>query len=232
MRQLRDNPVRPVNLAALPEVWRDSVPAPPDWPLHAMTDSMVATALNGFYVSAPQTVKLGPLARELPAGTLLYPNDLLSLGVIQQNVGRRPVVWAVTTGRGFGGVGEYVVQKGLGFHLQPSRPDTTDPRLDLRRLAGAPLDIPMTERLVYQVYRYAGLLEAGATKLEPTAASSAASLALPLVQLIYAYQDRAERKKMERALEYAEKLSPNPQLRQALLELLLATPESARALAE
>ncbi|MBA3556422.1 MAG: DUF2723 domain-containing protein, partial [Gemmatimonadales bacterium] len=149
MRQLRDNPTRPVEVAELPAIWRDSVPPRPEAPLHGMSDSAIASALNGYYVSEPQSVRLGPLTRELSPGTVLYPNDIMSLSVVQQNLGRRPIVWAVTAGRGFAGLGDYVVQKGLGFHLRIALPDTTDPSLDLKRLASAPLDIPTTETLVY-----------------------------------------------------------------------------------
>jgi hypothetical protein len=46
------------------------------------------------------------------------------------------------------------------------------------------------------------------------------------VQLVYAYQARGDRAKMERALDYAVKLSPNPELRDALLELLVAPAET------
>ncbi len=220
MRQLRDNPTRPVNLAALPPIWRDSVPARPDWPLHSMSDSMITGALQGYYVSERQVVRLGPISRELAPGTILYPSDIVSLSLVQRNLGRRPIVWAVTSGRGFAGLGGYVVQKGLGFHLQTAAPDTSDPRLDLHRLAGAPLDLPATETLVFDVYRYAGLLEEGATGLEPTPASAAASLSLPLVQLVYAYHGRGDREKAERALLAAGKLSPNPDMREALIQLV------------
>ena len=233
MRQLRDNPVRPVDLAALPAIWRDSVPERPDWPLHNMSDSMIATAMEGYFVSDPQTVRLGPLTRELAPGAVLYPNDIVSLSLIQQNIGRRPIVWAVTSGRGHAGLGEYVVQRGLGFHLGTSRPDTTDTRLDLRRLAGAPLDVPATEALVYDVYRYAGLLEEGASTLDPTSASAAASLSLPFVQLAYAHQGRGDAAAARRALEAAVKLSPNPEMREALLQMLeTPLPDDTAALAE
>jgi hypothetical protein len=223
MRQLRDNPTRPVDRAALPEIWRDSVPPRPDWPLHNMSDSMIATAMEGYYVPERQTVRLGPLTRELRAGTVLYPNDIVSLSLVQQNIGRRPIVWAVTAGRSFAGLGDYVVQRGLGFHLATALPDTTDPKLDLRRLAGAPLDLPATERLLYDVYRYAGLLDAGAAGLEPTSASAAASLSLPFVQLVYAYQGRGDQERARRALARALQLSPNPDMRDALLQMVEAT---------
>jgi hypothetical protein len=113
-----------------------------------------------------------------------------------------------------------VVQGGLGYALATSPPDSTDARLDFRRLASAPLDVPLTNRLVFDTYRYARLLDAGALELEPTARSVAGSLALPAVQLVYAYQARGDRAAMERALRYAEALSPNPDLRAALLSLL------------
>ncbi len=220
MRQLRDNPVRPVDRAALPPIWRDSVPEPPDWPLHSMSDSMVATAMNGYFVSQPQQISLGPLTRTLQPNTVLYPSDILSLSVIQQNIGRRPISWGIATGRSFAGLAEYIVQQGLGFRLQTARPDSTSPTLDLRRLAGVPLDVATTESLLWEAYRYRRILERGAARLEPTSASIAASLALPYVQMVYAYQSQADREKMERALARAEKLSPNPELRAALLQLV------------
>ena len=130
------------------------------------------------------------------------------------------ITWSITAGREYAGLGDYVVQAGLGFSLGMALPDSSDSRLDFRRLASAPLDIPITERLVFDTYRYARLLEAGALGLEPTAKSVAGSLALPPVQLVYAYQGRGDRKAMERALRYAEALSPNPDLRAALLDLL------------
>jgi hypothetical protein len=158
--------------------------------------------------------------RSLPQGTVLYPNEIVSMSIVQHNAGRRPVVWSVTAGTGFAGLRNYVVQRGLGFELRTTLPDTTDPALDLRRLAGAPLHLPDTEALVYQTYRYAGLLERGATELDPTAASAAASLALPAVQLVYAYESRGDSERLERAVGHASKLTPNPQLRDALLEML------------
>ncbi|HEU5040181.1 MAG TPA: DUF2723 domain-containing protein [Gemmatimonadales bacterium] len=232
MRQLRDNPTRPVDLARLPAIWRDSVPPRPDWPLHGMTDSMISRAMEGYYVPERQTVKLGPLTRELVAGTVLYPNDIMSLSLVQQNLGRRPIVWAVTAGRSYAGLGDHVVQRGLGFQLEPSPIDTTDPRLDLRRLAGAPLDLPATETLVYDVYRYAGLLDRGAADLEPTSASAASSLSLPFVQLVYAYQGRGDAARAERAIGRAVRLSPNPDMREALRQMLGPPPPDSATLGE
>jgi tetratricopeptide (TPR) repeat protein len=191
-----------------------------------MTDSMIAAAMNGYVVPEDQQVSLGPLTRALKAGSFLLPNDILTLSVVQHNVGRRPIVWAITSGKGFGGLGEYVVQQGLGFALRTAKPDTTSPSLDLRRLAGAPLDIPTTERLLWETYRYAGLLEGDVTKLESTSASIASTLSLPYTQLAYAYSARGQYDKMERALDRAMRLSPNPALRAALGELRVRGPDT------
>jgi hypothetical protein len=164
-------------------------------------------------------VALGPLRRTLKAGSFLLPNDILTLSVVQQNVRRRPLVWAITSGREFGGLGEYVIQQGLGFVLRPSPPDTSSPALDTRRLAGAPLDIPTTERLVWETYRYSDLLEGDVTKLESTSASIASTLSLPFTQLSYAYSARNQPDKMLKALERAMQLTPNTAMRTALAEL-------------
>jgi hypothetical protein len=228
MRQLRDSPVRPVNTATLPPIWRDSVRSPPKWPLHTMSDSVIGTAMMGYVVSHTQELKLGPLRRTLEAGKYLLPNEIVSLSIVQQNVGRRPIAWAITAGREFAGLGHHVIQQALGFALQASRLDTTNPRLDLRRLAGTPLDVPTTERLVFDTYRYAGLLEGDVTKLESTSASIAATLSFPFVQLAYGYSDRGDHEKLQRAMEFALQLSPNPQLRAALAELRLRGSDTAK----
>ena len=219
MRQLRDNPVRPVNVSQLPPIWRSNPGTRPTWKLHSMSGSAIATAMRGYPVSETQQLKLGPLTRTLEAGSYLLPNEILSLSVVQQNVGRRPIVWGITAGRDFAGLGDYVVQQGLGFRLQTSRPDSSSPALDFRGLAGAPLDIPTTERLVGETYRYAGLLEGDVDALESTSSSIASTLSFPFVQLAYTYSSRGEETRLQRALEYALKLSPNPALRAALLEL-------------
>ena len=226
MRQLRDTPVRPVDRKGLPAIWQGTIKPPPTQPLHGMTDSMIATAMSGYAVPEDQRVSLGPLTRTLKAGTYLLPNEILTLSVVQQNVGRRPIVWAITTGRDFGGLENYVVQQALGFALRTSPPDTTSPAMDTGKLAGAPLDIPTTERLLWDTYRYAGLLEGDVTQLESTNASIASTLSLPYTQLSYVYSARGQHDKLMRVLERAMQLTPNPALRAALAELRIRGADS------
>ena len=216
MRQLRDAPARPLDEAALPAVWRDRIIPRPTAPLHAMTDSMIQSAMSGYLVRGSQQVTLGPLTRILPDGTLLYPNEILVMAVLQQNLGRRPIIWGATAGRTFAGLADYVVQRGLGFELETTLPDTASPDLDLHRLAGVPIDVPTTDRLVFDTYRYAGLPERGSQGLESTSASVAAMLGLPPVLLVYAHASRGEPERVRRAMDLAVALSPNPALRAAL----------------
>jgi hypothetical protein len=216
MRQLRDAPARPLDETALPAVWRGRIIPRPTTPLHAMTDSMIQSAMNGYLVRGTQQVTLGPLTRILADGSVLYPNDILALAVIQHNLGRRPIVWAATSGRAFAGLKDYVVQRGLGFELGTALPDTTSPDLDLERFAGVPIDVPTTDRLVFDTYRYGELLERGAEGLETTSASIAATLGLPPALLVYAHASRGDLDRMQRAMRIAVALSPNPDLQAAL----------------
>ena len=181
-----------------------------------MTDSMIQSAMNGYLVRGTQQLTLGPLTRTLADGSVLYPNDILALAVIQQNLGRRPIVWASTAGRTFAGLKDYVVQRGLGFELGTALPDTTSPDLDLDRFAGVPIDVPTTDRLVFDTYRYAELLERGAEGLESASAGVAATLGLPPALLVYAHASRGELDRMQRAMKMAVALSPNPDLQAAL----------------
>jgi hypothetical protein len=84
--------------------------------------------------------------------------------------------------------------------------------------------VPTTERLTFETYRYAGLLQHGAEGLESTSAGVATTLALPAVSLVYAYQARGDRPGMERALDLAVALAASPDLRPALEALLESAP--------
>lgn len=227
IRQLRDAPTRPVDMDSLPDVWRHAVTARPTWPLHAMTDSVIVAAMRGYLVRGDQRVSLGPISRSLRDGTFLYPSDVFVMSLVRQNLGRRPVVWASTTGKGFGGLSEYVVQQGMGFHVLTAPPDTTVPDVDLHRLAGVPLDIPVTEHLVWETYRYAGLLEQEGGPFESTSALAASSLATPAIQLAYVYAGRSDTVRAERAIDRAARLSSNPGLRTALESILFPADTSS-----
>src|SRR5262249_23924143 len=53
-------------------------------------------------------------------GTPMYVKDILILALIQRNMGKRPIVFALTAGTGNRqGLDGYVVEQGLGFLLMP-----------------------------------------------------------------------------------------------------------------
>jgi hypothetical protein len=220
MRQLRDNPVRPFDEGSAPAIWKGLNPVQPDWKLHTMTDQEIAQAIPQI-LPRDVTLPVGPYTTTLAANTVLYANDFLSLRVIQQNFGRRAIVWGLTaTGSGFG-LERFMVQRGLGITLLGTPVDTTDMRYDFRRMMGAPLDLAVTERLMMETYRYARLLEVEGERreLESTASGIASTLGLPFTQLAFAMEQRGDTARAVQFLERAVKLSSNPALAAALEEI-------------
>jgi hypothetical protein len=215
MRQLRDNPVRPFDEAAAPPVWRGTGARAPDWPLHTMTDAQIDAAIPQML---PQAVPL-PLGKgqvTLPANTVLYGKDFVSLRIIQQNFGRRPLAWGLTAVGGAYGLDSLLVQRGLAVLLEPAPADTTDLRYFVGGFVTIPLDLPITQRLVFETYRYADLLEAPPRRLESTAAGISSTLGIPLILLGQAAQLRGDTATALRALRPAVALNPNPGVRAML----------------
>ncbi len=219
LRQLRDQPIRPFDERAAPAVWRGRNPSRPNLPTHTMTDEQIEAAFDPNAIlslgRAGFAVNFGPFTRTWPPNTYPEPNQIASLRIVQQNIGHRPIVWASTTGREFAGLGDHVIQRGLGFELLPAPPDTTAPGV-IANAFGAALDVPRTERLAWETYRYAGLLDGEHDPLETTAASIANTLSLPFGQLAAAAEARGDTAEMIRNLRRSVQLTPNPALRAAL----------------
>ncbi len=227
MRQLRDLPARPFDPGSAPSVWRDSVGPVPEGPLHTMTDAEIEAAIPQIL---PRDVQLPVGQRQviLPARTVLYGKDFLSIRVIQQNFGRRPVAWAVSAAGKYYGLDRLVAQRGLGIDLDTVPVDTTLAKYDLGRLMGVPLDVPATQRLADQVYRYGDLIERPSGNLEPTAAGMASTLGLPFLQLAFAAEARGDSLSFLRWLESASKLSQNPAMQARVESLRLSLPSTRR----
>jgi len=218
MRQLRDNPVRPFDEATAPAIWKGLHPVAPDWPLHTMTDQDIARAIPQILPKAI-TLPVGPHTTTLAANTVLYANDFLVLRVIQQNFGRRTLVWGLTAAGNNFGLDRFLVQRGLGINMVPAPVDSTDLRYDFRRMMGTPLDLTMTERLLLESYRYARLLDGPRRELESTSSGIASTLGLPFTQMAYAMEQRGDTAKTILFLERAALLSGNPAVAAALNEL-------------
>ncbi|HET9514735.1 MAG TPA: DUF2723 domain-containing protein [Gemmatimonadales bacterium] len=219
MRQLRDNPARPFEPATAPAIWRQYPAGPvPDWRLHSMSNEDIANALPQ-YLPQDVTLRFGTHEVTLAQNTVLSPNDFLTIRVIQENLGRRPLAWGLAAAGKVYQLDHLIVQQGLGMRLLPEPPDTTSGRYDLRRMLSAPLDLPVTDSLIFGTYRYADLLARGARGLESTAASTAATLGIPFTQMAYAYLGQGDTAAAIRYLEPATRLSNNPAIKQMLDDL-------------
>ncbi len=219
VRQLRDQPARPFDPATAAAVWHDA-PAPmPDRPVHTMTDAEILRAVPQ-QLPAPMAFRAGSLADTLPAGTILQMSDIVALRIVMENLGRRPIAWAITTGGERAGLGRWTVQQGLAFRLEGSLPDTTRADLDFTGIAGAPLDVELSRRLAWDAYRYAGLLEAPPEAVtDPTSRSFSNSLGLVLAQLGFAYERRGARDDALASFRRAAQLNPNPAIVERVNEL-------------
>jgi len=223
-RQLRDNPIRPFDEASAPPIWRGLPATMPDWPPHSMSDGQIGQAVP---VLLPQDVPLqiGPIRHVLAKGTPVYSRDFVVLRLLQDNAGKRPIAWSLTTGGEFYGLDRYLLQQGLVMRLEMTPVDTTRKDLDYHGILGLPMDPATTERLVWDTYRYAGFGKGPAGPLEPTAAGVANNLSLPFAQLAYWYQSIDSLEAALRNLTRASDLSTNPAMRQALMGLLAAQAE-------
>ncbi len=225
IRQLRDNPIREIDPAALPEIWRGREATKPAWPVHTMTDEQIAAtftsaAIQQLYQTGA-SVDFGAFVQAYQPGEIGQPRDIVAIRVLQQNLGRRPIVWSVTAGRSFGGLASRVVQHGLGYAILPEPPDTTAPQIVGSALGSLPIDVAVTGKLVWDTYRYAGLLEGEPEPLDPTSENMARTLGYPFTVLAFAYDALGDRPRMLQALERAARLNPDPQLSGVLDQLRL-----------
>ncbi len=217
MRQLRDNPIRDFDEAAAPAVWQGLHPIKPTWPVHSMTDAEVQSASTSpILIDSTMALPIGPVVARFPAQTVLYPNDIVSLRIIQQNVGRRAIVWSLTTGDSYEGLQDYVVQQAMGFRLATVIPDSTQAGLTLGGIGNVAVDMPLTQRLAWDTYRYGSLLTGRTDRLESTAASMASSLSIPFTILAYHADAMGDTAAVLRNLERADQVAPNEAITAAL----------------
>jgi len=264
IRQLRDNPARPYQPdstaialygdsasagpppACSPQ-WADTLDAwsraadrrPPDRSrgmplcLHHLTDATINT-LEPRLLDRPIYFRAGPIEHTYPVNTPLYVNNLMTLLLIQENMGRRPLYFAITAGSGARmQLDRYMIERALAYKLTP---DTVraGPNLAENPLFGPndPLvDINWTQRLAHGAYRYARLFQAPELQLDPTDDNIATNLALPIWTLGMVALQRNDLQTALRELNQVEHLMPtNPSVHQLLQQLhaLAAMPAALR----
>lgn len=217
MRQLRDNPLRDFNEAAAPAVWKGMNPVKPTWPLHTMTDTeVIAATQSPILIDSALALPIGTAIATFPAQTVLYPNDVVSLRIIQQNLGRRAIVWSITTGDNYEGLRDYVVQQAMGMRLDSVKPSAQQPGIDMGGVGNVPVDVPLTRKLAWDTYRYGALLTGATDNLETTSAAMASSLSIPFTILAYHADATGDTAGVVRNLERAMQVAPNEAIRNAL----------------
>jgi len=186
--------------------------------LHTMSDQQIA-AFTPQLLQRDLVFQQGRIGTRIPAGTPFYTKDLMVLRLIQENLGRRPIYFALTAGNANRmGMDRFVSQEGLAFRLHE---DTV--RVDNRRLVsgmfGPAVDVERTAHLLNRVYRYAGLCDVDELKLEPTDDNIAGNLAFVYMALADAYRQTGRVEDMIAAYERAGHLSPSPEIQRFLQSL-------------
>jgi hypothetical protein len=219
MRQMRENPTRPFEPQSAPAIWTGyPIGSRPDWKLHTMSDEDIANAIPQLLPSDVR-LRIGGQEVTLRKDSPLYGKDFLAIRVLQENFGRRPIVWALSAAGQHFGLNHLLVQRGIGLYLDSQPADSMNIRYDFLRMLQSPLDLPVTDSLANGVYRYADLLERGAEGLETTALATSSTLGLPFTQMAYAARSRGNIDQAIAYLEKAAKLSINPAIRGGIEEL-------------
>ncbi len=185
LRQLRDNPVRPFDAEASP--WfADLAPDEPPPPLHSLTNEEIA-ALRSQLLRRELTIKHGLVEITLPENSPVYIKDVLILRLLQENWDQRPMYFGLTAGtENWQQVQRHLTQEGLLFRVHAQEPPDQD-KLG-PGLFGVPMNVPRTDSLAWEVFRYADLFAADTLQLESTARNIAVNLSYPFYSLGNAYE--------------------------------------------
>ncbi|MGD2135751.1 MAG: hypothetical protein PVF27_06305, partial [Gemmatimonadales bacterium] len=223
IRQLRDNPVRPFDPEQAP--WfADRAPSEPPGPLHSLTDVQIEQVMNDLFQSryrlpSDQSLRAGLVQDTFPRGTRFITSDLLIARLISENWRTRPIYFSLTAGQNaWRFYREDVTQEGLVLALHTREPPDSSKLTPTPGLFDVPVNIERSEFLVWDVYRYAGLLEADTLDLRRTERNIAFNLSFPLFALAQAHESLGDTAARDRNLRRALQLRPLPEIAQ-LMEL-------------
>jgi hypothetical protein len=213
IRQLRDNPVRPFDPSQAPW-YADRAPDTPPGPLHSLTDEQISE-FGSLLLPRELTFRAGLVSVTYPARSPFYVYDMLIIRLLQENFDARPIYFSMTAGtQNWSRMADYITQEGMVFRVHAlTAPDTA-------RLApgifSVPIDVPRTDSLAWEIYRYGALLEADSVQLDPTNRNIAVNLSYPLYGLGLAYEMRGDSVRARRNIESAIKLHYLPEVARAL----------------
>jgi hypothetical protein len=149
-RQLKRRGVIPFDSAnALPLYQGSGWPAPTEDALSLSYDQL--DALPPYYqIGSGQVFQNGGIRAALPE--VLERADIVTLQLIQDNLGKRPIYISRTTGN-YGermGLGQYLLGQGMVRKLMPQPVERTDDIVQVNALAW--IDIQRTKELLFDVY--------------------------------------------------------------------------------
>lgn len=225
IRHLRDRPVEPFDAEEAPWFAGLAPEAPPP-PVHSLTDAEIAS-LRPTILAKDLSFRAGVIEHTYPAGTPLHVNDLLTLRLIQENVGKRSVYFSGGgTDEAWVGLSDSVVQEGLALKVYADRyPDASqvvDSGLGYR------INIPRTDALAWNVYRYADLLENDPVELDPTHRQVTGQITRMYLSLAQAHDTVGNREQSVQNLVRAYHFTPTEPLRRLIEQVapnVLDSPE-------
>ncbi|MEX0692489.1 MAG: DUF2723 domain-containing protein [Gemmatimonadales bacterium] len=163
VRQLVRRDVDPFDPSTAAELWRDRNPPYPEGrPLGGMTVAQVDSLPVLFEVPRPTAFRAGDsLSVQLPPGRYERA-QLLSLRLVQENMGRRPVYFALTTGGAADrlGLGTHMLGAGFVRKVMPSPVVATDSIVLVQGLGW--MDLGRSRQLLFATYN-----PAAATRTRP-----------------------------------------------------------------
>ena len=214
IRQLRDRPVEAFDPNQAP--WfAEFAPEVPPPPLHTMSDADIA-GLRPVVLPNDYLFRAGRVEHTYPAGTVLRVDDMLTLRLIQENVGRRPIYFSSTAGEDtWVRLGDSLVQEGLALRLYSDKQRDAASVVDSG--VSVPVDLARTQWLATEVYRYGDLLETDTLQLDPTNRQIAFYYARVFLSLAQAHDTVGNREQSIENLVRAYHLAPTSQLR-AIIE--------------
>jgi hypothetical protein len=190
--------------------------------LHTLNDDQVA-AIQPQLLADNFHFVAGNIAHDFAAGTPMYVKDVMVLRLIQENLGKRPIFWALTAGTGNRmGLDRYITQQGIAFKLHADTVAVGPDRVP--GLFNSVMDVERTRVLAWDVFRYARLFEATTLDLDPTDDNIAGNLAFIFMSLGDAYRQQGDIARMVENYTKANHLSHDPRLQEFLQQLQAAGP--------
>jgi hypothetical protein len=188
----------------------DEVPPP----VHSLTDEEIAS-LYPFELPNDYRFQAGAIDHVYPKGTVMEVKDILTLRMIQENVGRRPIYFSASAGSDpWVRLGDSLVQEGLTYRLYTGEKPDGSRVVDSG--GGIPIDLARTDSLAWDVYRYAELFAADSLELDPTSNRIATNMGTMFIALAQAHDSVGNRASAVKNLERAYHLIPNPRIREAI----------------